>query len=87
MKKYEITSYEVENEEITGTKQLETRIPEVIVEAVRNALNGAGSENLVLGPMMIIPEGLHILFTMLEKDDERKIIGKYNVLISKCNES
>jgi len=85
MKKYEVPSYEVENEEIIGTKQVETAIPEILVEKVQRALNDAASRELVLWPALVIPDSLGLVYSMIEYDNDRNVIGRYHVSITKAS--
>ena len=86
MKKYEVPSYEVENEEIVGTKQVETAIPEILVEKVQRALNEAASQELTLWPALVIPDGLGIMYMMVEHDDDKNVIGRYRISITKASD-
>ena len=83
MKKYEITSYVVDDQEITGTKQEEIDVPAILVEAVQAAVNDVASHDLILSPAMIIPDKSGVIYLMFEYNEDRKIIGKYNITISK----
>jgi hypothetical protein len=83
MKKYEISTYEVENEEIIGTIQEEIKVPEILVESVQQSLNDVASEKLILGPALIIPDKSGIVYVMIEYNDDKKITGKYNITITK----